>query len=183
MALKALKKVRCCCCCCTCKKTVSVDPSINSSGPLLSLSSESVTDDELSHSGTVYDSRQHEYISLSRSRDDLSIMDRTQDTKLHSPPELDCFIIPSFGEDPPSDVAVKLKLSGKMASKFLKGVEEDFDIIQQLIQEDDKKQLRGVRLMCHFAQKKVKEFKEEIRKAMEDLKLKTQKGCKCNTCT
>ena len=41
---------------------------------------------------------------------------RAQDIK-PSPP-LECFIIPSFGEDPPEDVAVKLKLSDKMASKF-----------------------------------------------------------------
>ena len=185
MALKALKKVRFCCCycCCTCKKTVSVElhPSIN---PLLSLT-ESLTDDKSSFSSSVplSTSRQHECISPSRSRDDLSVMDRTRDTKLHSPPALECFIIPSFGEDPPSDVAVKLKLSGKMASKFLKGVGEDLDIIQQLIKEDENKQLYEVRFMCHFAQKKVEEFEKAISEAMKDLKVKTRKGCKYNACT
>jgi hypothetical protein len=98
--------------------------------------------------------------------------DRTRDTK-HSPPALECFVIPSFGKDPPRNVA------DKMASDFLEGVGEDFDIIQRLIKEDDTKQLHEVRLMCHFAQKKVREFKKAIEDAMKNIKLKhTHKGCK-----
>ena len=99
-------------------------------------------------------------------------------------PKLECFIIPSFGEDLPGNVAVKLKMSDKMASEFLKGIEKDFDIIQQLIEDDDNKQLRVVQFMCHFSQKKVEEFKKAIGDAMKNIKLKrtpTQKGCKYNT--
>ena len=36
--------------------------------------------------------------------------------------------------------------------------------------------------MCHFAQKKVEEFKKAISEAMKVLKLKSQKGCKYNAC-
>ena len=156
--------------------------SSRSSTPQLSdsdLSTFSWTDSEPSrsqsmHNMTSCDHSQHERYNTYR------VDKRVQDVKL-SPPALKCFIIPSFGEDPPDNVAVKLKMSDKMASDFLKGVGEDFDIIQQLIKEDDNKQLYEVRLMCHFAQKKVKEFKKAIGDAMKSLKLKhTQKGCKYN---
>lgn len=124
-------------------------------------------------SSTDYDHIQHERISLSSSWQDLTVAQS---------PELDCIIIPSFGEDPPGNVAIKLKMSGKMSSKFLEGVGEDLDIIQQLIIEDNTKHLREVRLMCHFAQKKVREFKKKIRETMKDLKQKrAQKGCKYST--
>ena len=89
-------------------------------------------------------------------------------------PELQCFIIPSFGKDPPDNVAVK-----KMAGDFLKGVGDDFDIIQHLIKSDGHKYIYQVDFMCHFAQKKVAVFKKAIGDAMKDLRLqRTQKGCK-----
>ena len=148
----------------------------------LHLSIRTLTDSEpsRSHSMTSFDRVQRDRIRTSSFRVD----DRARDVKPSTP--LECFIVPSFGEDPPDNVAVKLTMSDKMASKFLKGVEKDFDIIQKLIMEDDTKQLLEVRLMCHFAQKKVEEFKKAIGDAMKNLKLKhTQKGCKYNkyTCT
>ena len=179
MAVKALKRL--CYCCCCCEQTVSLgEPSysfINRSEILLACSSQSLTDSEpsRSHSMTSYDHSQRERSRTGSFRE----VDRARDIK-PSPP-LECFIIPSFGEDPPDNVAVKLKITDKMASDFLEGVGEDFDIIQKLIMEDDNKQLREVRLMCHFAQKTVKEFKKAIEDAMKNLKLKhTQKGCKYN---
>ena len=177
MARKALKFFCCCCrCVCCCKPRESaLHQSIKHSG---SRSYKSYKYESLPlHSDC--DSSEHEGVSLSGSWQDLTV-DATQP----SPPALECFIIPSFGEDPPGNVAVKLKMSDKMASKFLKGVGEDLDTIQQLIKEDDKKQLYEVRLMCHFAQKKVEEFKKAIGDAMKNIKLKrtpTQKGCKYNT--
>ena len=176
MAVKALKRL----CYCCCEQTVSLEEqscsSINRSEILLTCSSQSLTDSEPSRSHSMtsyYDHSQREHNHTNSFRVD----DRARDIK-PSPP-LECFVIPSFGEDPPDNVAVKLTISDKMANKFLKGIEKDFDIIQQLIMEDDNKQLREVRLMCHFAQKTVKEFKKAIGDAMKNLKLKhTQKGCK-----
>jgi hypothetical protein len=129
--------------------------------------------------GRNYDRSQHEQISFSSSWHGLSV-DATRYIQ-PNPPALECFIIPSFGEGPPGDVAVKRKISDKMATKFLEGVGEDFDIIQELIKEDDTKQLLEVRLMYYFAQKKVEDFKKEIGDAMKSLKLEpAQKGCKYN---
>lgn len=87
-------------------------------------------------------------------------------------PQLDCFIIPSYGKDPPDNVAVK-----KMAGDFLKGVGDDFEIIKQLIKNDSGKDLYDVEIMCHFAQKRPIEFTKTIESAMIDLKMK-RKGCK-----
>ena len=170
MAVKALKS--CCCCCCEQPSHPSNEIRLESVAGSL----QSLTDSEhsLSHSLTSYDHSQRKRIRTSSFRGD----DRARDVK--PSPLLECFVIPSFGEDPPKDVAVKLKVheSDKMASEFLKGVGEDFDIIQQLIKEDDNKQLYEVSFMCHFAQKKVEVFKKAISEAMKDLKLKPQKGCK-----
>ena len=88
-------------------------------------------------------------------------------------PQLDCFIIPSFGKDTPDNVAVK-----KMAGDFLKGVGDDFEIIKQLVKNDSCKHLYEVEFMCHFAQKKTADFTKTIEDAMKDLKMK-RKGCKC----
>ena len=88
-------------------------------------------------------------------------------------PQLDCFIIPSFGKDTPDNVAVK-----KMAGDFLRGVGKDYDLIKQLIKQDECKHLYEVEFMCHFAQKEVVVFKKTIKDAMADLKMK-RKGCKC----
>ena len=89
-------------------------------------------------------------------------------------PQLQCFIIPSFGKDPPENVAVK-----KMAGDFLRGVRDDFKVIQELIQNDGHKYIYQVDFMCHFAQQKVKEFKEAIEDAMKNLRLRrTEEGRK-----
>ena len=184
-------------CCCCCEQTSSFeefdtsvdefDPSINPSEHKTILrypQSASLICYGSIKSPMNYDRSQgYEKVSLYSSWQDLSL-DATRYNIQPSPPALECFIIPSFGEDPPGNVAVKLKMSDKMASKFLKGVGEDLDIIQKLIMEDDNKQLLEVRLMCHFAQKKVEEFKKAIGDAMKNIKLKrtsTQKGCKYNT--
>ena len=179
MAVNTLKKL---CCCCCCEQTLSLDeqalyPSINPSEQLLSISTitsfESSTESESSrclsmNSFVGYDRSQYEHNFTISFREDEGAQGIKQ-----SPP-LECFIVPSFGQDPPDNVAVK-----KMAGDFLKGVGQDFDIIQQLIKEDGDKQLLEVRFMCHFAQKKVEEFKKAIGDAMKSLKLKrTQKGCK-----
>ena len=44
-----------------------------------------------------------------------------------------CVIVPSFGTDPPSNVVVK-----KSAGDFLKGVGDDFKIIQRLVRDDSR---------------------------------------------
>ena len=86
-------------------------------------------------------------------------------------PELDCFIVPSYGSDPPSSVAVKKKVE----SNFLKGVGDDSHIIQELINEDSKTTLCYVQLMCHFQQMKVKAFMSKIEDKMKRLKMQHPK--------
>ena len=184
MAVKALKKL---CRCYNCGQTPSVEeevlyPSINPSKRVLSISAvtsfESSTESESSRCYSMNSS-----IGYDRSRNERNftkscgVDDGARDVK--QSPELECFIIPSFGQDPPGNVAIK----PKMSDDFLEGVGEDFDIIQQLITEDGRKQLREVRLMCHFSQKKVEEFKKKIGDAMKSLKLKHEKrkGCKFNS--
>ena len=92
-------------------------------------------------------------------------------------PKLECFIIPSFGKEPPTNVAVK-----KASSDFLKGVGDDMKIIQGLVGKDDEKDLGSVQIMCHFEQVKLASFTRIIEDRMKDLKLKSadngQKGCK-----
>ena len=92
-------------------------------------------------------------------------------------PKLECFIIPSFGKEPPTNVAVK-----KASSDFLKGVGDDLKIIQGLIGKDKEKELGNVQIMCHFEQVKLASFLRIIEDRMKDLKLKSadngQKGCK-----
>lgn len=179
MAMKAFKKV-----CCCYKQTLSFEESSHSpSEQLLAVTSfESLTKKESSLCRSMNLSITYDPSLCERNlTGSLRVDDGAQDIK--QSPLLECFIIPSFGEDPPDNVAAKLKMSDKMASNFLKGVEKDFDIIQRLINKDGSKQLRKVKLMCHFAKKKVEEFIEEIGDAMKDLKLKPQKGCKYNTCT
>ena len=92
-------------------------------------------------------------------------------------PKLDCFVIPSFGKDPPANVAPK-----KASNSFLEGVADDLTIIQQLIRKDDQKELGNVELMCHFKQVKLANFTKIIEDRMTDLKLNSadngQKGCK-----
>ena len=92
--------------------------------------------------------------------------------------KLECFIIPSFGKDPPINVAVKKESS----SDFLKGVGDDLEVIQDLIGRDKQKELGKVQLMCHFEQVKRAQFASTIEKRMKDLKLDSadndQKGCK-----
>ena len=88
--------------------------------------------------------------------------------------QLECFIIPSFGKDPPENVAVK-----KMAGDFLRGVGDDFKSIQNLVEKDNQKELVNVQLMCHFEQVKLADFIVNIEERMKDLKIKsTAKGCK-----
>ena len=92
-------------------------------------------------------------------------------------PKLECFIIPSFGKEPPTNVAVK-----KASSDFLRGVGDDLKIIQGLIGKDYQKELVNVTIMCHFEQVKLAIFTGIIEDRMKDLKLKSadngQKGCK-----
>lgn len=73
-------------------------------------------------------------------------------------PKLECFIIPSFGKEPPTNVAVK-----KASSDFLKGVGDDLKIIQGLIGKDYQKELGNVTLMCHFVQEKVANSRELLK--------------------
>ena len=98
---------------------------------------------------------------------------KISDNEVTITPQLDCFIIPSFGKDTPDNVAMK-----KMAGDFLKGVGDDFEIIKQLIKNDSCKHLYEVEFMCHFAQKEIADFTKTIEDAMKDLKMK-RKGCKC----
>ena len=91
--------------------------------------------------------------------------------------ELECLIVPSFGKDPPINVAVKKESS----SDFLQGVGDDLKIIQRLIGRDIHKKLGEVQLMCHFEQVKRAQFANTIKERMQDLKLNyryDQKGCK-----
>ena len=162
---------------CCCSRSSTPQPSANESHHL---STSSLTDSESSRSQSMHNMTLHD-VSQCERHHPLSFQGQRARDVEPSPPALECFIIPSFGEDPPDNVAVKLKITDKMANNFLEGVGKDFNIIQQLIKEDDTKQLLEVRLMCHFAQKKVKEFKKAIGDAMKCLKLKhTQKGCKYN---
>ena len=95
-------------------------------------------------------------------------------------PKLECIIVPSFGKDLPSNMVPK-----KESSDFLRGVGDDFKIIQDLIGKDQQKELDRVQLMCPFEQVKLAEFKKMIEDKMQDLKLKRaenvendRKGCK-----
>lgn len=88
-----------------------------------------------------------------------------------SKPNLECFIVPSYGSDPPSSVAIKKEVE----SDFLKGVGNDSKIIQGLIKEDTCKDLAQVEIICHFEQKKVAEFKNKIEDEMKRLKLRPGK--------
>ena len=80
--------------------------------------------------------------------------------------QLECVIVPSFGTDPPSNVVVK-----KSAGDFLKGVGDDFKIIQRLVRDDSRKELISVQLMCHFERVNVSTFLERIEDLMKRLKL------------
>ena len=92
-------------------------------------------------------------------------------------PKLECFVIPSFGKEPPTNVAVK-----KASSDFLRGVGDDLKIIQALIRKDYQKELGNVTLMCHFEQVRVANFTRIIEDRMTDLILRSadngQKGRK-----
>ena len=89
-------------------------------------------------------------------------------------PKLECFIIPSFGREPPTNVARK-----KASSDFLKGVGDDMKVIQGFIEKDYQKDLVNVTIMCHFEQVKLASFTRIIEDRMKDLKLKSaDKGCK-----
>ena len=81
-------------------------------------------------------------------------------------PQLECVIVPSFGTDLPSNVAVK-----KSAGDFLQGVGDDLKIIQRMIGDDSDKELASVELMCHFERVKVSTFLERIRDIMTRLRL------------
>ena len=89
--------------------------------------------------------------------------------------KLECLIVPSFGKHPPRNVVVK-----KASSDFLKGVGDDFKIIQRLIDKDYQKELVNVTLMCHFEQVKVAEFTKIIEDRMNDIRLKNTDGQKGN---
>ena len=92
-------------------------------------------------------------------------------------PKLECFIIPSFGKEPPTNVAVK-----KTSNDFLKGVGDDLTIIQGWIRNDKQKNLGNVELLCHFKQQKLANFTRIIGDRMKDLRLNGanngEKGCK-----
>ena len=90
-------------------------------------------------------------------------------------PQLECVIVPSFGIDPPENVAVK-----KSAGDFLQGVGDDLNNIQRLMREDDNKELVNVQLMCHFERVKVATFLHRIEEIMQHLRLNedNEKGCK-----
>ena len=127
----------------------------------------------------------HDHIILQRSQsaklpsqNSLSIVNMNATCN----PKLECIIVPSFGKDPPSNVVLK-----KASSDFLKGVGDDFKIIQDLIGKDQQKELGRVQLMCHFEQVKLADFTKMIKDRMQDLKLKRaenaendRKGCKYN---
>ena len=83
-----------------------------------------------------------------------------------SKPELECFVVPSYGSHPRLTVEVK-----KRGSYFLKGVGDDSHIIQKLIKKDDFKELGEVQIMCDFERVKVAEFTKMIQDKMYDLKL------------
>ena len=91
--------------------------------------------------------------------------------------KLECLIVPSFGKHPPRNVVMK-----KVSSDFLKGVGDDFKIIQRYIDKDYQKELVNVTLMCHFEQVKVVKFTKIIEDRMNDIRLRNaddgQKGCK-----
>ena len=176
-AMSIIKKI----CCCCCKQTVSLEEttcpskqllvqsggSVYSSGsPVhsLTVSLESYSSHCCSVTSSIGYERNHNFSKSLRKADNGASCTNS----LH----LECFIIPSFGKDPPDNVAVK-----KMAGDFLRGVEDDFEIIQQLIKDDSQKRLFEVKFMCHFAQENVAKFKRRIKSALQELKME-QKGCK-----
>ena len=89
-------------------------------------------------------------------------------------PNLQCLVFPSFGDALPSDAAKK-KSTG-----FLAGVGNDMKVIQRLINEDKKKSLAEVIMMCHFQQMSVQQCKSRIEKWMGDIitNIKSKEGCK-----
>ena len=101
----------------------------------------------------------------------------SSDEKAACTPKLECFVIPSFGKDPPTNVAVK-----KASNDFLGGVVNDLTTIQRLIGKDDQKELGNIELLCHFKQEKLANFTRIIEDRMKDLKLNGadigKKGCK-----
>ena len=56
-------------------------------------------------------------------------------------PKLECIIVPSFGTNLPNNVVPK-----KASTDFLKGVGDDFKIIQELISKDQQKDWLEFRL-------------------------------------
>lgn len=56
-------------------------------------------------------------------------------------PKLECIIVPSFGTNLPNNVVPK-----KASTDFLKGVGDDFKIIQELISKDQQKELVRVQI-------------------------------------
>ena len=70
----------------------------------------------------------------------------------------------------------------EVASDFLKGVGDDFHIIQRLIEEDSYKELGRVQMMCHFEKVKLANFIEMIEDRMKSSILRhtgdNQKGRK-----
>lgn len=73
-------------------------------------------------------------------------------------PKLECIIVPSFGTNLPNNVVPK-----KASTDFLKGVGDDFKIIQELISKDKQKELVRVQIMCHFEQVKLAKFTKMIK--------------------
>ena len=102
---------------------------------------------------------------------------RSRKVSVEESPQLECIIVPSFGIDPPENVAVK-----KTAGDFLQGVGDDLINIQRLMREDENKELVNVQLMCHFERVKVATFLQIIKEIMQRLRLNgnNKKGCKLN---
>lgn len=91
-------------------------------------------------------------------------------------PNLDCIVIPSFGDSPPRGAVAKKR------TDFLPGVATDLNTVQQLIEQDTRKKLSYVRQGYHDHQTGT--CKELIENKMEGMKLeKSQNGRKCTNNT
>ena len=95
--------------------------------------------------------------------------------------QLDCLIIPSFGDSPPSDVKKK-----KGTGTFLYGVKDDLKAIQKLLLDDKNKQLVGIEFMCHFMKVDISSFLTNVEDLMQRIKFESsdgsQKGCEYSVC-
>ena len=184
--MSIIKKMCCCCCKQTLPETAcqSLNPSerdplvrsedCSMSDPMahsLTASLESRSSRCSSNSSTGYERGQYKHGNT------RSLRKSDNEATHTNGPQLECVIIPSFGKNPPDNVAVK-----KMTGDFLRGVEDDFEIIQQLIKDDSQKRLFEVKFMCHFAQENVAKFKRRIKSAMQELKMEHtgKKGCEYN---